>query len=79
MALGGRHIAAEAGSGSWRSVNEVAYTDGRVTVVHVEHSRVRGAHLSNWLGENAHPRADLGFLAREAVAGALAAAGKPLP
>jgi hypothetical protein len=62
--------------GSWRSVNEVAYTDGRITVVHVEHFRVQGAHLSNWLGENAHPRARLGLLARDAVARALVG-GRP--
>jgi hypothetical protein len=58
--------------GAWRAVNEVAYTDGRITVVHVEHFRVQGAHLPNWLGENAHPRARLGLLARAAVAGTLA-------
>jgi hypothetical protein len=56
--------------GPWRSVNEIAYTDGRTTVVHVEHFRVQGAHLPNWLGENVHPRARLGLLARQAVVGA---------
>jgi hypothetical protein len=57
--------------GAWRTVNEVAYTDEKVTVVHVEHFASQGANILNWLGENAHPRARLGMLAREAVASAL--------
>lgn len=58
--------------GAWRTVNEVAYTDGRVTFVHVEHFASQGAHLGNWLGENNHDRSVLGIRAREAVQIALA-------
>lgn len=59
--------------GSWRTLNEVAYRDGKVTVVHVEHFASQGALLPNWLGENQHERSRLGLLAREAVQGALGA------
>ncbi|UPK08363.1 hypothetical protein IVB05_35545 [Bradyrhizobium sp. 170] len=58
--------------GSWRSLNEVAYADETVTVVHVEHFASQGANIPNWLGINAHPRSRLGLLAREAVDRALA-------
>jgi hypothetical protein len=57
--------------GAWRTVNDVAYTDGKITVVHVEHFKAQGAHLLNWLGQNGHSRARLGILAREAVGKAL--------
>lgn len=57
--------------GAWRTVNEVAYTDGRITVVHVEHFASQGANIPNWLGINAHPRSKLGLLAREAISMAL--------
>ena len=53
--------------GNWRTLNKVAYTDGRVTVVHVEHFASQGANIPNWLGVNDHPRSRLGTLAREAV------------
>ena len=53
--------------GVWRTVNEVAYTDGKITVVHVEHFASQGANIPNWLGQNDHPRAKLGLLARAAV------------
>jgi hypothetical protein len=66
-----RRIIEAARPGRWRTVNEVAYTDGRITVVHVEHFKSQGALIPNWLGENAGPRARLGVLAREAVSGAL--------
>jgi hypothetical protein len=59
--------------GPWRTVNEVSYTDGKVTFVHVEHFASQGALLPNWLGENRHERARLGILAREAVQKGLAA------
>ena len=48
-------------------LNEVAYTDDRIMVVHVEHFASQGANIPNWLGQNAHPRSRLGLLAREAV------------
>ena len=53
--------------GTWRTVNEVAYTDGRVTFVHVEHFASQGALIPNWLGEKKHDRSKLGMKAREAV------------
>lgn len=53
--------------GKWRTVNEVAYTDGKVTVVHVEHFASQGANIPNWLGQNGHERERLGILARQAV------------
>ncbi len=56
--------------GAWRTINEVAYTDGKVTVVHVEHFASQGANIPNWLGQNGHPRARLGILAREAICAA---------
>lgn len=46
-----RRLIAAARPGAWRTVNDVAYTDGRVTFVHVEHFASQGAHLGNWLGE----------------------------
>lgn len=58
--------------GAWRTINEVAYTDGKVTVVHVEHFASQGANIPNWLGQNGHPRERLGTLARDAVTKALA-------
>ena len=58
--------------GAWRPINEVAYSNGQVTVVHVEHFAAQGALIPNWLSINDHPRARLGRLAREAVQQALA-------
>ena len=58
--------------GKWRTVNEVAYSDGTVTFVHVEHFASQGALIPNWLGANNHERAALGHKAREAVQAALA-------
>lgn len=66
-----RKVISKARSGVWRTVNEVAYTDGKITVVHVEHFASQGANIPNWLGENRHARARLGVLAREAVSLAL--------
>lgn len=48
-------------------INSVAYTDGKITVVHVEHFASQGALIPNWLGENKHERALLGIMARDAV------------
>jgi hypothetical protein len=56
---------------SWRTINEVAYSDGDVTVVHVEHFKSQGALLPNWLSEHGHPRGKMGLLARQAVAGVI--------
>ena len=67
-----RRLIALARPGAWRTVNEVAYTDGRVTFVHVEHFASQGALIPNWLGENRHDRSLLGAKARETVQIALA-------
>lgn len=53
--------------GEWRWINDVAYTDGRVTVVHVEHFKSLGAYIPQWLGEREHPRSQYGRMAAEAV------------
>lgn len=53
--------------GNWKMINSVAYTDGNITVVHVEHFASQGALIPNWLGENSHPRANLGRLSKAAV------------
>ncbi|MBW8447317.1 MAG: hypothetical protein K0M49_16975 [Arenimonas sp.] len=58
-------------AGPWRTVNEVAYADPQVVVVHVEHFASQGALLPNWLSGTAHERGRLGLLAREAVYHAL--------
>lgn len=57
--------------GTWRTLNEVAYTDGHITIVHVEHFASQGALIPNWLGENGHPRSWYGRQARDAVRAAL--------
>ena len=57
--------------GQWRTVNDVAYSDGQITFVHVEHFASQGALIPNWLGENNHPRSDYGRKARDAVQAAL--------
>ena len=63
----------QARSGCWRKINEVAYTDGTITVVHVEHFASQGALIPNWLGTNDHPRKQLGLLAKNTVSSALTA------
>jgi len=70
-----RRVIEQARPGAWRIVNEVAYTDGKITVVHVEHFASQGALLPQWLGERDHARHRLALLARAAVSGAL---GGPL-
>lgn len=57
--------------GDWRDVNEVAYTDGLITVVHTEHFQSQGALLPNWLSGDRHERGRFGELARAGVAFAL--------
>lgn len=66
-----RRLIERARPGTWRRINEVAYTDGKVTFVHVEHFAAQGALIPNWLGERPSDRARLGVLAREAVQQAL--------
>ncbi|OQB74398.1 MAG: hypothetical protein BWX92_03028 [Deltaproteobacteria bacterium ADurb.Bin135] len=53
--------------GKWGWINDVSYTDGRITVVHVEHFASRGALIPNWLGKNNHDRSFLGNMARSSV------------
>jgi len=60
--------------GQWTWVNDVAYTDGKIMVVHVEHFKSQGALIPQWLGEGkhaAHPRSLQGKLAQSAVMAAL--------
>ena len=66
-----RALVQQARPGRWRTVNEVAYADEKVTFVHVKHFASQDNLLRRWLGEGGHPREKLGILAREAVAAAL--------
>ena len=67
-----RQLLESALPGNWREINEVAYSDGKTSFVHVEHFAAQGSLLPNWLGVNNHPRARLGILAKDAVEQALA-------
>jgi hypothetical protein len=65
-------------SKSWRTINEVAYADERVTFVHVEHFASQGRLIPDWCGEpdpkkgNAiSTRSRLGQFAYEAAQAAL--------
>jgi hypothetical protein len=62
-----RDLLKKACPGEWSTLNDVSYTDGHVTFVHVEHFASQGALLPNWLGVNDHSRSRYGRLAREAV------------
>lgn len=53
--------------GRWKWINEAAYKNETVTVVHVEHFASQGALIPNWLGIKNHPRSRLGLLAKSAV------------
>jgi len=57
--------------GGWRKLNDVSYTDGRITVVHVEHFASQGALIPDWLGITHKPRASLGRQAQASVREAL--------
>jgi hypothetical protein len=58
--------------GNWRwLINDVSYTDGKITVVHVEHFSVQGPLLRQWLGEIEHKRSKYGNAARISVEHAL--------
>ncbi len=52
---------------TWKCINDVAYHDGEITVVHVEHFAAQGALIPNWMGTNKHERSKLGNMAIEAV------------
>ena len=58
--------------GAWVKFKDVAYTDGQLMVVHVEHFASQGALIPDWLGTTGKPRADFGKQAQEAVRTALA-------
>ncbi len=58
-------------AGRWRWINEVAYADDQIVVVHVEHFASQGALIPNWLGTNNHYRSRFGRMAQRAVAEAL--------
>lgn len=62
-----RQAIAAARPGPWRTVNEVAYSDGQIMVVHTEHFAAQGALIPNWLSGDRHERGRLGELARAAV------------
>lgn len=66
-----RNLFAAARPGPWSNINDVSYSDGRITVVHTEHFQSQGALIPNWLSGDRHERGRLGVLAREGVASAL--------
>lgn len=68
-----RKLVETARPGNWREANEVAYTDGSVTFVHVEHFASQGRLIPDWLGQNDVPRAEYGRMASKAAQVALAA------
>lgn len=57
--------------GAWLKQNDVSYSDGKITVVHVEHFASQGALIPDWLGIGGKPRARLGNLAKVSVQRAL--------
>ena len=57
--------------GEWRWINDISYSDSKITVVHVEHFASQGALIPNWLGQKDHHRSKFGLMARSAVLKAL--------
>lgn len=57
----------QARTGDWRWLNDVAYTDGKIVVVHVEHFASQGHLIPDWLGENNDSRSKYGLQAQHAV------------
>jgi hypothetical protein len=53
--------------GTWKWVNDAAYSDGKIVVVHVEHFASQGALIPQWLGQVDHQRSRLGKMAQTAV------------
>lgn len=53
--------------GQWRRINEVAYTDGKIVIVHVEHFASQGKYIPQWLDATSK-RGRYGVMAKEAVA-----------
>jgi hypothetical protein len=65
-------------AGAWRAINDVSYTDGFVTFVHLEHFASQGRLIPDWCGEpdpkknnQISTRSRLGELAYTAVQAAL--------
>ncbi len=56
--------------GKWKRINDVAYTDGNIMVVHVEHFASQGKHIPQWLNATTE-RGRFGVMARDAVASAI--------
>lgn len=54
--------------GKWQEINEVAYSDGQITVVHVEHFKAQGKLIPDWMGRAGADRGKYGRQAREAIA-----------
>ena len=54
-------------TGKWGWLNEVSYSNGDITVVHVEHFQSQGALIPNWLGINNHHRSVYGEMAKNSV------------
>lgn len=77
-----RQVIGRARGVEMRRVNEVAYEDDQIVVVHVEHFASRGALIPEWLGEGDYKDAErsrLGVLARRAVDRALSRSRLPEP
>jgi hypothetical protein len=66
----------DARGGQWERINDVAYTDGKVVVVHVEHFQSQGNLIPRWLGLEAHPRSRYSEMAAQAVAFSFARDGR---
>lgn len=66
-----REAISAARSGNWQTINDVAYTDGKITVVHTEHFKSQGSLLPDWLDPRS-ARGQLGIAAHNAVKQALA-------
>jgi hypothetical protein len=78
-----RKVVQSARPGAWRAINEVAYTDGFVTFIHVEHFASQGSLIPDWCGEpnprkgnTISTRSRLGELAFEVVQAALSTTPK---
>jgi hypothetical protein len=53
--------------GNWTWINDVAYTDGKIVVVHVEHFASLGALIPKWMGKDNDIRGQYGRMAQDAV------------
>jgi hypothetical protein len=66
-----RELFKAARGGQWTWINDVSYTDGKVTVVHVEHFASQGPLVPQWLGLKNDKRSIWGVMAADAVAQAV--------